>query len=398
MIGKRVRNAGVVLRAVVAVVALLLFWASPPALAKTATGSAVFTRYRITSVTGSNVQGITLDRDGNPWFATGSGTIGKLNRQTGALRLYNLANPHAGVGYVRFDRHGNAWFQEYTVPAIGELNPVTGQEHEFVISPPNGGNEGPTFVQVDSHDNVWFNDVDFSLATGGFVGRLSEDGLMTLWPVPTVGARLEEIALDRQGNLWFAEQGTNKVGRLDPRKNTMTEYTSPTPNSSPAGILVAPDTTIWYSEHATDKIAHLFPNKAPGVTTPVIPLYSHPGASVSRQQSVPGAPTTPARQKEVATTVNSTVTVSRGIVEYSLPPSHSSSNTEDMRFDREGNLFFEDDATAQIGELVLHDGSTPVVNEWSIPGGKGYYNIEFDASGTLWISDLSGNAVYRFEE
>ena len=126
MIGKRVRNLGVVLRTVVAVVALFLCWA-PPALAKTATESAAFTRYRITSTTGSNVQGITLDRDGNPWFA---------------------------------------------------------------------------------------------------------------------------------------EQGTNKVGRLDPRKNTITEYTSPTPNSSPAGILVAPDNTIWYSEHSTDKIAHLFATKA----------------------------------------------------------------------------------------------------------------------------------------
>jgi streptogramin lyase len=127
MIGKRVRNARIVLRTVIAIVAFFLFWA-PPALAKTATESAVFTRYRITSTTGSNVQGITLDRDGNPWFATGSGTIGKLNRHTGRLSLYNLANPHAGVGYVRFDRHGNAWFQEYNVPAIGEINPVTGQD------------------------------------------------------------------------------------------------------------------------------------------------------------------------------------------------------------------------------------------------------------------------------
>jgi virginiamycin B lyase len=362
-----------------------------------ATDTALFTRYSITSSSGSNVQGITIARDGNPWFATGSGTIGRLDQHTGKLKVYNLTNLNAGVSYVKFDHEGNIWFPEYNVPAIGEINPMSGKERDFVISPPNGGNEGPTFVQIDGHDNVWFSDTDFSLATGGFIGRLSQDGDMSLWPVPTIGARLEEIGLDHRGPLWFAEQGTNKVGRLDPSNNTITQYTSPTPNSDPAGILVAPDTTIWYSEHAADKIAHLFPNKAPAVTTHVTPIHSHVGASVSSRSGAPGASTNPTRRTEPITTVTSMVTVSQGIVEYSLPPSGKSPNIEDMRFDRQGNIFFEDDV-GRIGELVLHDGSKPVVNEWPIPDGKGYYTIEFGASDTLWISDLVGNAVYKFEE
>jgi streptogramin lyase len=52
--------------------------------------------------------------------------------------------------------------------------------------------------------------------------------------------------------------------------------------------------------------------------------------------------------------------------------------------------------TAQIGELVLHGPDQPVVNEWSIPNGTGYYNIEFGAEGVLWISDFNGGAVYKF--
>jgi hypothetical protein len=87
---------------------------------------------------------------------------------------------------------------------------------------------------------------------------------------------------------------------------------------------------------------------------------------------------------------------------YSLPHSGSLSNTEDMRFDRDGNLFFEDDVTAQIGELVLNGDTNhqhPLINEWSIPHGIGFYNIEFDAQGNLWVSDTanfgSGGAVYK---
>ena len=39
----------------------------------------------------------------------------------------------------------------------------------------------------------------------------------------------------------------------------------------------------------------------------------------------------------------------------------------------------------------------PVINEWSLPSGQGFYNIEFAADGgTLWVSDLNGGAVYQF--
>jgi streptogramin lyase len=77
-----------------------------------------------------------------------------------------------------------------------------------------------------------------------------------------------------------------------------------------------------------------------------------------------------------------------------------------MRFDKHGNLFFEDDSTGQIGELLLGKGKgnekdAPTIKEWSIPQGVGFYNIEFDPKGTtLWISDAAGfgtkGSVYQF--
>ena len=50
---------------------------------------------------------------------------------------------------------------------------------------------------------------------------------------------------------------------------------------------------------------------------------------------------------------------------------------------------------------VLHgDNEHPAINEWSIPHGVGFYNIEFAVDGTLWISDTAGfgtgGAVYAF--
>jgi streptogramin lyase len=379
------------------VLALLTAFFATQFVTKAAPASARLTRYTITTDTGSLVQGVTVDKQGNPWFAAGVGTIGTLDHHTGALRVYDLKDPNAGVGYIKFDSDGNIWFQECNDNAIGTINLTTGQERDFAI--PTTGGQCPTFIQVDSHNNVWFNDVDFSTSNfvGDFVGRFDpSSGVMAVWEVPTLGARLEEIGVDGAGNFWFAEQGANKVGRLNPNTNVITEFTSPTPNSDPAGILIASDNTVWYSEHSTDKIAHLFPNKAHGVNTHVTPTEVRPGPTLGSNQFVAGAPTNPVSTVEPGTSTGSTVTTTAGIVEYSLPASGSSSNTEDMRFDPNGNIFFEDDSTAQIGELVLHGTNQPYINEWSIPNGTGYYNIEFGVGGVLWITDFNGGALYTF--
>lgn len=363
-------------------------------ITQAAAPSANLTRYTVSSTTGNSAIGITVDQNGDAWFGLGSGAIGKINHATGALKVYYLANANAGVGTIKVDGDGLVWFTAFNIPAIGRLDPVTGKETDFVLPSPT---LGPDFLEIDSAGNKWFNEVDFSDATGGKVGRLGPGGEIVEWAVPTTAAELEEIGLDGNGNLWFAEQGANKIGRLNPHTNTITEFTSPTPNSRPAGILVAPDNTVWFSEHAADKIAHLFPNRAHGVTTTVTPVVSHQHPGSTNQPGVPGAPTNPKTFHEPGQTVQTTTTSTDGFVEYSLPASGSTSNTEDMRFDKNGNIFFENDATAQIGELVLHGKDQPFINLWSIPNGQGFYNIEFAPNGTtLWISDLNGGAVYKF--
>jgi virginiamycin B lyase len=60
------------------------------------------------------------------------------------------------------------------------------------------------------------------------------------------------------GNLWFTEYTGNKIGRITP-SGTITEFTIPTPSSTPLGIVSGPDGAIWFAETATNKIGRLVP-------------------------------------------------------------------------------------------------------------------------------------------
>ena len=64
------------------------------------------------------------------------------------------------------------------------------------------------------------------------------------------------IVTGPDGNLWFTETGTNKIGRMTP-SGTLTEFDVPTASARPNGITIGPDGQIWYTEDEAGKIARI---------------------------------------------------------------------------------------------------------------------------------------------
>ena len=65
------------------------------------------------------------------------------------------------------------------------------------------------------------------------------------------------------GDLWFTEDGGDKIGRIDPETEAIAEYTVPTAKSEPEEITVDPSGNVWFTESNADQIGTLCPN-APG--------------------------------------------------------------------------------------------------------------------------------------
>src|SRR5262249_15245885 len=59
------------------------------------------------------------------------------------------------------------------------------------------------------------------------------------------------ITTGPDGDLWFAESNTNKIGRLMPDGTHLTEFTVPTANEHPTQITTGPDGNLWFIEATT---------------------------------------------------------------------------------------------------------------------------------------------------
>jgi virginiamycin B lyase len=69
----------------------------------------------------------------------------------------------------------------------------------------------PAGITIGPDGNLWFTEYE-----GHQIGRMTLDGTVTEFPVPTAGNVPYGIVTGPDGNLWFTESRGNKIGRIAP--------------------------------------------------------------------------------------------------------------------------------------------------------------------------------------
>ncbi|MBN1289733.1 MAG: hypothetical protein JXA49_08880 [Actinobacteria bacterium] len=82
---------------------------------------------------------------------------------------------------------------------------------------------------------------------------ISGSGRITEYSVPTEGGGPYSIAAGPDGNIWFTEPGSNKIGKVT-LTGEFTEYEIPTPYCDPMDITAGPDGSLWFTEFNSSKI------------------------------------------------------------------------------------------------------------------------------------------------
>ena len=99
---------------------------------------------------------------------------------------------------------------------------------------------------------------------------------------PTPSSSPSDLAFDAQGNLWFTETHGNKIGKLAPGKaepgtsKGITEYDLPNPKSKPQYIYIARNGMVWFSEWGVNSIGWLNPKTGKIKEFPIPTAKSEP--------------------------------------------------------------------------------------------------------------------------
>jgi virginiamycin B lyase len=241
-----------------------------------------------------------------------------------------------------------------------------------------------------------------------------------------------DVAVDGAGRVYFTEMAAARIGRFDPRSQTLAEFRVPTAGSGPRGIVVAPDGTVIFTETTANKIGWFDPQRsafheyptgnALAPNTPVlvgdgVVYFTAPGSdAIGRLDLASGAVATFAVPTPNAAPYGIKLGPDRAL--YFTEPGANKIG----RFDLESHLISEFATLAAAsaphrlwiwnhyayftefgaGMLGRFDIRRHTFREWPSPGGRASKpdGIAIDRNGQVWCAEsagVSGLSIVHFD-
>ncbi len=187
---------------------------------------------------------IVAGPDGNLWYTDNA--VAQVARMTpaGRVTLYPVPLANVATSGITVGPDGAVWFTvtdfgysggPSTPTAIGRLS-MSGTMKLY----PLPAHSSPFGLVFGPDGAIWYTDPN-----SNSIGRLTLDGRVVRFPIPTSDSNPLGIAVGGDGNLWFTENVTGGIGRLNPTTGVITEFPAPNPT---AGITLGPDGNIWFAD------------------------------------------------------------------------------------------------------------------------------------------------------
>ncbi|HKV84905.1 MAG TPA: hypothetical protein VJN88_10130, partial [Ktedonobacterales bacterium] len=173
---------------------------------------------------------------------------------SGTTKIFALPNnllPASIVG----GPDGNVWFTAASISTgtsdiVGYVTP-SGTIHQFSIPQSAGFPTGSMAVGPDKA--LWFTLAFNGQPESTSIGRITTAGSFQAYQTPEGLGSYGNIHVvcgltaGADGNMWFSEQYTNKIGRISP-SGSVTEFNDPSANGFPTSITAGPDGNLWFSD------------------------------------------------------------------------------------------------------------------------------------------------------
>ncbi len=204
---------------------------------------------------GSAPYDLLFDAQGNLWFTEIAGNnIGFFNPHTQKL-VENTVTTIASNPYgITLDAKGVIWFAENNVGLgqIGSFTPnasgkVTIIEHKVDALHP------PHLITSDRMGNIWYSEGfagyigEFNAATGVNISFRVYLGVCTNINTCT-GTHISGIQVDNQGNVWFTDSLSQRIGYLIPATGQVVTITLPANVHPHDGLVIDSSSRVWFTE------------------------------------------------------------------------------------------------------------------------------------------------------
>lgn len=277
---------------------------------------------------------------------------------------------HAGGIMVGAD--GALWFAETGANQIGRIS-MDGVVTEYPIPTEDALDDTQGFVGLGPDGAIWFNEDRVNK-----LGRITPDGTITEVDLPQGTAPIRQIVAGTDGALWVTAIDANKIAKLSTEGKVLAEYTLPNPDSVPVGMVVGPDGAFWFVENGANQIGRI-------TTDGEITEYAIPTANSVPLRLTVGPDNalwfTMARANKIGR-----ISVEGNITEYDV----SGMLPVGIAAGADGALWFTGYQSTEIGRLTT-DG---VLTKLSIPTYAAVpYHIVAGPDGNLWFTEQQGNQI-----
>ena len=200
---------------------------------------------------------------------------------------------------------------------------------------------------------------------------------ITEFPLPHAPSYPNAIATGPDGNLWFAESFTGKVGRITP-SGAVTEFPQPNGAAGANGMAAGPDANLWFTDTEMSRIGRITTG---GV---FLPFYTAPN-------SVPVAIAKGPDGNVWFTDLQGKIgRMTPGGVVAEFP---ADGGPDAITSGPDGNLWFANGNNNAVGRIT----PAGVIAEYPVPTAGQNASITTGPDGNVWFTELSAGKVGRVD-
>jgi streptogramin lyase len=200
--------------------------------------------------------------------------------------------------------------------------------------------------------------------------------------VPTTPNQARGIVTGSDGNLWFAEYVSDKIGRMTPTGTVTGEFTIPTPAAGPTALVKGPDGNVWYAEDGGEAVGRIAPDGT---------ITEFPVTTLGSMRGIAAGPDGNLWFTESTANNIGRITPTGTVTEFAVPT--ASSTPTGIAAGPDGNLWFTEADGNRIGRIST---AGTVLNEFPLPTANAFpLFITAGPDGNLWFTESSAGAIGR---